>query len=67
MKFTPAAKEMFDKVYNQSINSQIKIKHPDTPVIDKEYWQTVCFNFATLAANAYEGFTLVVDGKDLNK
>lgn len=67
MQLTPAAKEIFDNVYNQSINNQIRFKHPETPFIDCEYWKTLCYNFAYLAASAYEGIPLVVDGKDLDK
>jgi hypothetical protein len=65
LKFTPAAADIFERVYEQSVNRQIKIKHPQQPVMDKKQWDTICYNFAIIAASAYEGKELIVDDQRL--
>ena len=66
-KYTPAGQAMFDAIYMQAISKQIKIKHPDMPTLDWRYWETICYNLATIAAFAYEGYELNVDGMPLKK
>jgi hypothetical protein len=62
---TPSAENIFYTVYEQMINRQIKIKHPEQPVIEQRHWQTICYNAAFIAAAAYEGKELILDGKKL--
>jgi len=63
--FTPKAQEIYKEVRITAINRQIKIKHPDQPMMDRKHWETICHNFAVIAASAYEGKEIILGGKPL--
>jgi len=65
LKLCPAAEAIFSSVYEQIINKQVMIKHPQQPVMDKKHWETICYNIAIITASAYEGRDTMIDGKSL--
>ena len=50
-KWNQQSRYIFNEVFNQMRNQQA-IKHPGHPGMTLEYWKTICWNAAWLAADA---------------
>ncbi len=42
-------KHVFNSVMDVAIKDQSLYTHPNMPILGKEYWKTICWNFACMA------------------
>jgi hypothetical protein len=58
------ARELCHEIFAFSMANQAHMAHPSASGIDPEHWQTLCHNFAVLAAVLRDGNELCIDNGD---
>ena len=64
-KWTPAARKVFNRTYDDMLNNQHVFLHPKTAAVPQEQWKTTAWNAAWTAADAVDDVltSIVVDYK----
>lgn len=57
-KWTPAARKVFNEVYDTMVNNQGLFQHPKTAAVPQAQWTTTAWNAAWIAADAVVGEAL---------
>jgi hypothetical protein len=58
-KWNKEGKRVFREVYEMTRVNQSILAHPQAERMTPRMWDTICWNFAWLAADAVQGFTNV--------
>ena len=62
--WTDEQNAMFVKLYKFMVRSQAAIRHPDSPEVPAEQWQTICHNAAWSAAEFVDADDLTIIDAD---
>lgn len=59
---TDEAKKTFNTVFDRTLHNQTLVVHPKATWIKDEHWQTICHNFACIAAWSKAGDAILKKG-----